>query len=67
MKCFESGEHLANEMGIETEVLQKTFDAYNEATRTKNDPFGKKVSCICLAYIPHFNICDSSLRPESGR
>ena len=42
MKRFESGEALAKEMGIKPEVLKKTFDDYNEVSRTKKDPFGKK-------------------------
>ncbi|KAI0737508.1 fumarate reductase [Daedaleopsis nitida] len=42
MKRFESGDALAKEMGITPEALNKTFDDYNEVSRTKKDPFGKK-------------------------
>ena len=45
MKRYESGEALAKDIGIKSEVLKKTFDDYNQATKTKKDPFGKKV-CI---------------------
>lgn len=42
MKRYESGEALAKDWGIAPEVLQKTFDEYNEIARAKKDPFGKK-------------------------
>jgi hypothetical protein len=48
MKKFNSGEELAEEMGIKPEVLKKTFDDYNTSARTKKDPFGKKVN-LCFA------------------
>ena len=48
MKRYESGEALAKDMGLSPEVLKKTFDDYNTAARTKNDPFGKKVRSLHL-------------------
>jgi flavocytochrome c len=41
MKHFNSGAELANEMGITVEALKASFDTYNEAAKTGNDPFGK--------------------------
>jgi hypothetical protein len=43
MKRFDSGDAFAKEMGIPSAQLKKTFDAYNQAAKTKKDPFGKKV------------------------
>jgi hypothetical protein len=43
MKRFDSGQALANEMGLSPSVLKKTFDEYNTSARTKKDPYGKKV------------------------
>jgi flavocytochrome c len=42
MKRFDSGQALANEMGISPSALKKTFDDYNTSARTKKDPYGKK-------------------------
>ncbi|KAI0258174.1 Flavocytochrome c [Gloeopeniophorella convolvens] len=42
MKRFNSGEELAKEFGLAPAVLQKTFDEYNQAARTKKDKFSKK-------------------------
>lgn len=42
MKRYESGEALAKDWGISPSVLKQTFDEYNEITRAKKDPFGKK-------------------------
>ncbi|KIM24623.1 hypothetical protein M408DRAFT_75649 [Serendipita vermifera MAFF 305830] len=42
MKKFDSAEAVAKEMGISPDVLKKTFDAYNQGAKNKNDPFGKK-------------------------
>jgi flavocytochrome c len=42
MKHFASGRDLAKEMGISADKLEGEFRKYNEAARTKNDPFGKK-------------------------
>jgi hypothetical protein len=47
MKRFDSGEALAQEIGIDASALKKTFDDYNTSAKTKKDPFGKKV-CIQL-------------------
>ena len=55
MKRFESGEALAKEMGLDPKVLNKTFEDYNTSVRTKQDPFGKKVSKI-LPYIMYILI-----------
>lgn len=46
MRRFESGEAVAKEMGLKTEVLKKTFDTYNEGVQNKKDAFGKKVSLL---------------------
>jgi hypothetical protein len=43
MKRFESGEAVAQEMGVSPATLKKTFDDYNTSARTKKDPYGKKV------------------------
>jgi hypothetical protein len=44
MKRFESGEALAKEIGIEPQVLKRTFDDYNLISSGKaKDPFGKQV------------------------
>jgi hypothetical protein len=51
MKRFESGEALAEEIGIKLEVLKKTFDDYNLISSGKaKDPFGKKVFVV-LAHL----------------
>ena len=42
MKAFSSGDALSKEMGIDSSVLEKTFQDYNEVARLKKDPFGKK-------------------------
>jgi len=42
MKKFDNGQALAKEMGISLQALQDTFNQYNEAAKTKQDPFGKK-------------------------
>lgn len=42
MKLLRGGSSLANEMGVSVSTLEKTFNDYNEAARTKKDPFGKK-------------------------
>jgi succinate dehydrogenase/fumarate reductase flavoprotein subunit len=42
MKRFESGDALAQEIGIPPSVLKKTFDDYNKFAETKTDPWGKK-------------------------
>jgi hypothetical protein len=41
MKHFASGADLAKEMGIPVEQLKASFDTYNEAAKTGNDPHGK--------------------------
>lgn len=43
MKRFENGAELAKEMKISPSKLKKTFDDYNRVSKSKNDPFGKKV------------------------
>ncbi|KAI0288111.1 Flavocytochrome c [Russula brevipes] len=43
MKKFDSGEALANEFGLSSAILKKTFDDYNLAAKTKKDKFAKKV------------------------
>jgi hypothetical protein len=50
MKRFESGDALAKEIGVSSDVLKKTFDDYNTSARTKKDPFGKKV-CVFSSVI----------------
>jgi flavocytochrome c len=42
MKSFPNGAALAAEMGISPAKLEETFRRYNEAAKSKNDPFGKK-------------------------
>lgn len=43
MKRFDSGEALAKEMGVNPNVLKKTFDDHNKwAQKPGTDPFGKK-------------------------
>jgi len=42
MKHFNSGDELAREIGVSPSVLRKTFDEYNEASRTGKDKYGLK-------------------------
>ncbi|KIY43297.1 Flavocytochrome c [Fistulina hepatica ATCC 64428] len=42
MKKCNNGDELAKEFGLPPDVLKKTFATYNEAVRTRKDPFGKK-------------------------
>ena len=43
MKRYNSGAEFAKDIGVSTETLDKTFKAYNEASKTgKPDQFGKK-------------------------
>jgi len=42
MKRFNSGAELAKEIGCSVSNLEATFNAYNEAAKTKKDVFGKK-------------------------
>jgi len=42
MKHFKNGNDLAEEMGIDKAQLNKGFEDYNAAARTKKDKFGKK-------------------------
>lgn len=42
MKKFNSGAELAKEIGCPVGNLEATFNAYNEAAKTKKDVFGKK-------------------------
>jgi len=42
MKRCENGDALAKEFGLPPAVLKKTISDYNQAVRTKKDPFGKK-------------------------
>ncbi|KAG9309343.1 Flavocytochrome c [Chiua virens] len=42
MKRFDSGEALAEEMGISPAYLKQTFDTYDAGAKAKKDPFGKK-------------------------
>jgi succinate dehydrogenase/fumarate reductase flavoprotein subunit len=54
MKRYESGEALAKDMGLKPEQLKKTFDDYNAVSKSKNDPFGKKV-CFPVSHISFSN------------
>lgn len=42
MKHFNSGDELAREIGVSPSVLRKTFEEYNEASRTGKDKYGLK-------------------------
>ena len=42
MKKINNGKELAAEFGISPEVLEKTFNDYNEVAKNKNCPWGKK-------------------------
>lgn len=42
MKQFESGQALADDMGIPLDNLKKSFAQYNEYAKAGTDPFGKK-------------------------
>jgi len=42
MKHFTHGDGLAEDMGISTDVLRRTFDSYNKIAEAEDDPFGKK-------------------------
>jgi hypothetical protein len=39
---FQTGQQMAQEMGINVSKLNDTFTKYNEYAQKKTDPFGKK-------------------------
>jgi len=42
MRQFETGQALADDMGISVDQLQASFSSYNEFAKNDSDPFGKK-------------------------
>jgi succinate dehydrogenase/fumarate reductase flavoprotein subunit len=42
MKRFESGAELAKELGVSVQVIEDTFNKYNQAAEKKTDEYGKR-------------------------